>query len=103
MGFFRKKSTKQAAKQKKSQLRDWTEALIVAAVLALIIRTFFVQAFKIPSGSMIPTLLVGDHILVSKFIYGIRNPFTGKVLVPIKEPARSDIIVFRCDHWSCGK
>lgn len=54
-----------------------------------------VQAFKIPSGSMIPTLLIGDHILVSKFVYGIKNPFTGKIFVPVKEPARNDVIVFK--------
>lgn len=53
------------------------------------------QAFKIPSGSMIPTLNIGDHILVSKFIYGIRLPFTDIVLVPIQRPERGDIIVFR--------
>jgi signal peptidase I len=80
---------------KKSLLREYIEAIIIALVLALFIRGFVVQAFKIPSGSMIPTLLVGDHILVSKFIYGIRNPFTGSVLVPVKEPERFDIVVFK--------
>jgi signal peptidase I len=63
--------------------------------LALFIRTFVVQAFKIPSGSMLPTLLIGDHLLVNKFIYGIRVPFTGKILVPIKNPKHGDVVVFR--------
>ena len=58
-----------AAKQK-STLREYAEALLVALLLALVIRTFVVQAFKIPSGSMLPTLQVGDHILVNKFKIG---------------------------------
>lgn len=53
------------------------------------------QAFKIPSGSMIPTLQIGDHILVNKFIYGVRLPFTDIVLVPIRTPQHGDVIVFR--------
>jgi len=81
--------------KKKSTLREYTEAIIIAILLALFIRTFVIQAFKIPSGSMLPTLQIGDHLLVNKFIYGIRVPFTGKVLVPIKDPKRGDIIVFR--------
>ncbi|MEJ2689116.1 MAG: signal peptidase I [Deltaproteobacteria bacterium] len=78
----------------KSVVREYAEAIAIALVLALFIRTFVIQAFKIPSGSMIPTLLVGDHILVNKFIYGIRNPFTGKVLIPIEDVHRKDVIVF---------
>jgi len=81
--------------QKKSVFREYAEAIIIALALALFIRTFVVQAFKIPSGSMIPTLLVGDHILVNKFIYGIKNPFTGKVIVPVEDIERKDIIVFK--------
>ena len=61
----------------KSVVREYAEALSVAILLALVIRTFVVQAFKIPSGSMEPTLLIGDHILVNKFIYGVRIPFLG--------------------------
>jgi signal peptidase I len=72
----------QAGKQK-SAAREYTEAIVIALILALFIRTFIVQAFKIPSGSMLHTLLIGDHILVSKFIYGIKNPFTDSVLIPI--------------------
>lgn len=81
--------------KKKSIFREYFEAICVAVVLALFIRTFVVQAFKIPSGSMLPTLLIGDHLLVNKFIYGIRVPFTGKILVPIKTPDHGDVVVFR--------
>jgi signal peptidase I len=84
----------QAGKQK-SAAREYTEAIVIALILALFIRTFIVQAFKIPSGSMLQTLLIGDHILVSKFIYGIKNPFSGSVLIPIKSPKRGDIVVFK--------
>jgi signal peptidase I len=70
-----------AVPQQKSALREYAEALIVAVLLALVIRTFVVQAFKIPSGSMIPTLDVGDHILVSKFIYDFTTPKRGDVIV----------------------
>lgn len=94
MALFRKKTAESPAKKKKSQLRDWTEALIVAAILALIIRTFVVQAFKIPSGSMEDTLLIGDHLLVNKFIYGTQLPFINDPILAIREPERGDIIVF---------
>jgi signal peptidase I len=79
----------------KSVFREYFEAICIAILLALFIRTFVVQAFKIPSGSMLPTLLIGDHLLVNKFIYGIRVPFTGKILVPINSPKQGDVIVFR--------
>ena len=80
---------------KKNIFREYGEAILIAVVLALFIRTFVVQAFKIPSGSMKPTLLVGDHILVNKFIYGVRLPFSNSTLIPIKEPTRGDIVVFK--------
>jgi len=81
-------------KKKKSTFREYAEAIIVALVLALFIRTFVVQAFKIPSGSMEPTLEIGDHILVSKFIYGTKIPFTSIRLLPLEKPKRGDVIVF---------
>ncbi|MFW2367229.1 MAG: signal peptidase I [Desulforhopalus sp.] len=81
--------------KKKTVFREYFEAICVAILLALFIRTFVVQAFKIPSGSMLPTLLIGDHLLVNKFIYGIRVPFTGKVLIPVKNPHQGDVVVFR--------
>lgn len=78
----------------KSVLREYTEAIVIAILLALVIRAFVVQAFKIPSGSMKPTLLIGDHILVNKFIYGIKVPFTDYELIHISNPKRGDIVVF---------
>ncbi len=83
-----------APAKKKGAIRENIEAIVVAIILALFIRTFVVQAFKIPSGSMKQTLLVGDHILVNKFIYGIKIPFSGITLIPVKHPKRGDIIVF---------
>ncbi len=81
--------------KKKSLFREYAEAIITALILALIIRAFVVQAFKIPSGSMIPTLLIGDHILVNKFIYGLRIPFTDKKILVFKNPDRGDPVVFK--------
>ena len=78
----------------KSQAREWAESIIIAVILALIIRTFVVQAFKIPSGSMIPTFKVGDRIFVNKFIFGARVPFTELRLPSVRDPKRGDIIVF---------
>ena len=80
--------------KKKSTFREYAEAAAIAILLALFIRTFVVQAFKIPSGSMKPTLLIGDHILVNKFIYGIKIPFIRKTMIPLGEPKRDDVIVF---------
>jgi signal peptidase I len=80
--------------KKKSTLREYAEAAAIAILLALFIRAFVVQAFKIPSGSMEPTLLVGDHILVNKFIYGIKIPYLQATLIPICDPGPGDIIVF---------
>jgi len=80
--------------KKKSVFREYAEAIIIALVLALFIRTFVVQAFKIPSGSMEPTLEIGDHILVNKFIYGIKIPFTSIRLLSFGQPQRGDVIVF---------
>ena len=82
-------------KRKKSLLWEYVEAIITALILALLIRTFVVQAFKIPSGSMIPTLVIGDHILVNKFLYGTQIPFTDKKILIFREPAKGDIIVFK--------
>ncbi|MDD3087543.1 MAG: signal peptidase I [Candidatus Omnitrophica bacterium] len=81
--------------KKKSVFREWLEAALVAAFLAFcIIRPFVIQAFKIPTGSMRPTLLEGDLILVNKFIYGAKVPFTKMRLPGFREPARGDVIVF---------
>ncbi len=85
---------KEEKTKKKSGLRENIEAIIVAVILALFIRTFVVQAFKIPSGSMKETLKIGDHILVNKFLYGVKLPFIQKTIIPVSEPDRGDIIVF---------
>ena len=81
--------------KKKSTLREYAEALAIAVILALFIRTFIIQAFKIPSGSMKSTLLIGDHLLVNKFIYGIRVPFIDKHIIQFKKPERGDVVVFK--------
>ena len=78
----------------KSEIREWAESIIIALILALLIRTFVIQAFKIPSGSMIPTFEIGDRIFVSKFIYGAKIPFTDIRLPALRQPQRGDIIVF---------
>ncbi len=84
----------EAGAKTKSTLREYAEALAVAFLLALFIRTFIVQAFKIPSGSMLPTLQIGDHILVNKLRYGVRLPILGERVVKFADPKRGDIIVF---------
>lgn len=82
-------------KGKKRLIWEYAEAIITALLLALLIRAYIIQAFKIPSGSMIPTLQIGDHILVNKFIYGTKIPFSDKRILVFKEPERGDIIVFK--------
>ena len=78
----------------KSKFREYAEAIVIAVLIAFFIRTFIIQAFKIPSGSMKPTLQIGDHILVTKFIYGIKIPIIRKTLASISEPKRGDMVVF---------
>jgi signal peptidase I len=80
--------------EKKKIVKEYLKSILLAVLIALFIRTFVVQAFKIPSGSMEPTLLVGDYLLVNKFIYGIRIPYTGVRLFPWTKPRRGDVIVF---------
>lgn len=82
-------------KSRKRAIWEYAEAIITALILALLIRTYIIQAFKIPSGSMLPTLLIGDHILVTKFIYGTRIPFADRRVLMFNKPARGDIIVFK--------
>ena len=80
--------------EKKRFVKEYIEPIIIAVLIALFVRTFIVQAFKIPSSSMEPTLLVGDYLLVNKFLYGTRIPFTDTKILPLKKPQRGDIIVF---------
>ncbi len=77
-----------------TMLKEYAEALIVALILAFFIRSFVVQAFKIPSGSMLQTLQIGDHLLVSKFAYGVKIPFTHMMIFEREGPQHGDIIVF---------
>ncbi len=78
----------------KGKFREYFEAFGIALVIALVVRTLLLQAFKIPSGSMENTLLVGDHIFVNKFIYGYHIPFTKGRVLEFKSPERGDIVVF---------
>lgn len=94
MNTNKKHIEEQAGTKKKSRLRENVEAILIAILLALFIRSFVVQAFKIPSGSMKPTLQIGDHILVNKFTYGVDLPFTDITIIPGGRPERGDIIVF---------
>ncbi len=83
--------------QEKSQrkiFQEYSEAFVVAIILAIIIRAVLFQAFKIPSSSMEPTLLIGDHILVNKFVYGMRIPFTELRWPVLSDPKKGDVIVF---------
>jgi signal peptidase I len=80
---------------RKSTLREYSESIGVAVAIALLLRAFVVEAFQIPSGSMIPTLEVGDHIFVSKFAYGLSIPFTNTKIMQLAQPERGDIVVFK--------
>jgi signal peptidase I len=84
-----------AGRRRKSVVREYVEAIAIAILLALVIRTLIVQAFTIPSGSMMDTLLVGDYILVNKFLYGPEVPLTDYRLPSLRLPDRGDIIVFK--------
>jgi signal peptidase I len=79
----------------KSKLREYVEAIFCAFFIYLIVQTCLMQSFKIPSGSMENTLLIGDYLMVNKFLYGIRVPFTELRLPAIREPERGDVIVFK--------
>lgn len=81
--------------KQKSIIREYIESILFAVFIALLIRTFLFEAFKIPTGSMIPTLQVDDHIFVNKFIYGIKIPFTNIRFFDYKKPQHGEIIVFK--------
>lgn len=80
--------------KKKSLIREYAESIAIAVLLAMVIRTYLVQAFKIPSGSMEDTLAIGDHLLVNKFIYGTKIPFTDSRIIKLRDPRQGDVIVF---------
>ena len=79
---------------KKGVIREYIEAIVVAVLIALCLRAFVIEAFKIPTGSMIPTLKIGDHIFVNKFVYGLRIPYTKIRFFDFKTPKRGEVIVF---------
>ncbi len=81
-------------KTEKSLFREYAEAIVIALLIALFIRTFVVAAYKIPSGSMLQTLQIGDHLLVNKFLYGVKNPFGDGYLLEGRDPQIGDIIIF---------
>lgn len=82
------------ARWQRGELREYTESILIAVGVALLLRAFVVEAFKIPSGSMLPTLQIQDHIFVNKFAYGPNVPFTKTRLLPDLPPKRGDVIVF---------
>ncbi len=82
-------------KTKKNLLREYLESIGIAIIAALIIRALFIQAFRIPTGSMEKTLLIGDFLLVNKFVYGVHIPFTDWKLPGITEPKPGDVVIFK--------
>ncbi len=80
---------------RKSVVREYFESIVIAVVLALFIRTFIVQAFKIPTGSMEPNLLVGDHLLVNKFLLGPTATGAERFVLPSRDVRRGDVVVFK--------
>ncbi len=86
---------KRAEDEEPPQWLEFPKSFFPVLVVVLILRSFLVEPFKIPSGSMMPTLLVGDYILVNKFAYGLRVPILGYQIVPIGEPKTGDIMVFK--------
>lgn len=78
----------------RSIVREYGESIGIAVIIALLLRAFVVEAFKIPSSSMIPTMEIGDHIFVNKFLYGIRIPWTREKFLELRKPRRGEVIVF---------
>jgi signal peptidase I len=83
-----------SAAAKSESFWEQVRTVLIAVIIALAIRAFIVEPFRIPSGSMLPTLLIGDHLFVNKFVYGLKVPFTDLRLPGLREPQRGDIIVF---------
>jgi signal peptidase I len=86
---------KEPQEKTKSKWREYGESLLIALIIAIIVRSFFLQAFKIPSSSMEPTLLIGDHLLVNRLSYVVKVPFADTVLFHLGRPERGDVVVFR--------
>jgi len=79
----------------KSTIREYFESIVIAVILALFVRTWVVQAFKIPTGSMENNLLIGDHLLVNKFVFGPSTTGLERALLPVRDIRRGDVIVFK--------
>ncbi len=86
--------TKNLEKYKKGVIRENIESILWAAAIALLLRSFVIEAYKIPSGSMIPTLIVGDHLFVNKYIYGLKIPFTFIKFFDYRKPERGEVVIF---------
>lgn len=84
-----------AAAEREPLLVEYARAFFPVILVVFLLRSFLVEPFRIPSGSMLPTLYVGDFILVNKFTYGIRIPVINKKIIDIAEPKRGDVMVFR--------
>ncbi len=80
---------------KKSKVREWFEIIVTALVLALVVRAFIIQSYRVPSGSMEDTLLPGDFLFANKFIYGAKVPFAPWLLPKIRDPKPGDVIIFK--------
>lgn len=94
--WIRKRNTDERLERWSAEAIEWSDTGISAVLLAFFIMAFVMQAFKIPSGSMIPTLLIEDHLFVNKFVYGTQLPFTTKKLWTLKKVQRYDVVVFLC-------
>ena len=98
IGFWRAWAAGDKAEKRRGILHEdleWADTVFSAAFMASLLMMFVVQAFKIPSASMEKTLLIGDHLFVNKFLYGVRVPFSGRRVLPIRQPKRGDILVFQ--------
>jgi signal peptidase I len=84
-----------AATYRKSTVREYFESIVIAVILALFVRTWVVQAFKIPTGSMENNLLIGDHLLVNKFVFGPTASALERAILPVRDIQRGDIVVFK--------
>jgi signal peptidase I len=80
---------------KKSKLREWVEIIVTALALALVVRAFIIQSYRVPSGSMEDTLLPGDFLFANKFIYGAKVPFTPWFVPKVRDPKPGDVIIFK--------
>lgn len=98
LGFWRAFAKGDSVESRRHFLNEdleWADTVFSAAFMASLLMMFVLQAFKIPSGSMEKTLLIGDHLFVNKFLYGLRVPFSGRRLLPLKGVSRGDVIVFQ--------